>query len=146
MLPPGAVVPPFEVLDAVHKGVLDGGHTAAAYWLGKNRAATLFGPYAGRALRHGHARLHGLDPRRRRLELYQEFYQKELQRNIVVMPMTCGGAADPRLVQEAGEELGRPEGPQVPRNRHHRRSVQQVRHEYGQHARRRYRSLPASAA
>jgi TRAP-type mannitol/chloroaromatic compound transport system substrate-binding protein len=30
-LPPGSVVPPFEILDAVHKGVLDGGHTAAAY-------------------------------------------------------------------------------------------------------------------
>src|SRR5262245_12690500 len=35
-LPPGAIVPPFEILDAVHKGVIDGGHTAAAYWLGKN--------------------------------------------------------------------------------------------------------------
>src|SRR4051812_9950389 len=34
-LPPGAVVPAFEVLDAVHKGVIDGGHTAAAYWVGK---------------------------------------------------------------------------------------------------------------
>jgi TRAP-type mannitol/chloroaromatic compound transport system substrate-binding protein len=46
-LPPGAVVPAFEVLDAVHKGVIDGGHTAAAYWVGKNRAATLFGPAPG---------------------------------------------------------------------------------------------------
>ena len=30
MQPPGAVVPPFEVLDAVHKGVLDGSHSAPA--------------------------------------------------------------------------------------------------------------------
>jgi TRAP-type mannitol/chloroaromatic compound transport system substrate-binding protein len=39
----GAVVKPFEVQDAVHKGVLDGGHLVAAYWYGKNRAASLFG-------------------------------------------------------------------------------------------------------
>jgi TRAP-type mannitol/chloroaromatic compound transport system substrate-binding protein len=39
----GAVVKPFEVQDAVHKGVLDGGHLVPAYWYGKNRAASLFG-------------------------------------------------------------------------------------------------------
>src|SRR5262245_66054875 len=44
VLPAGTIVPAFEVLDAVHKQVIDGGHTAAAYWVGKQRAATLFGP------------------------------------------------------------------------------------------------------
>ncbi|MGH6619096.1 MAG: TRAP transporter substrate-binding protein [Alphaproteobacteria bacterium] len=39
----GAVVKPFEVQDAVHKGVLDAGHLVPAYWYGKNRAASLFG-------------------------------------------------------------------------------------------------------
>ena len=39
----GAVVKPFEVQDAVNKGVLDMGHLVAAYWYGKNRAASLFG-------------------------------------------------------------------------------------------------------
>lgn len=39
----GAVVKAFEVQDAVNKGVLDGGHLVAAYWYGKNRAASLFG-------------------------------------------------------------------------------------------------------
>jgi TRAP-type mannitol/chloroaromatic compound transport system substrate-binding protein len=39
----GSVVKPFEVQDAVHKGVLDGGHLVPAYWYGKNRAASLFG-------------------------------------------------------------------------------------------------------
>jgi TRAP-type mannitol/chloroaromatic compound transport system substrate-binding protein len=39
----GAIVKPFEVQDAVNKGVLDMGHLVAAYWYGKNRAASLFG-------------------------------------------------------------------------------------------------------
>src|SRR5688572_4800348 len=47
VLPAGTIVPAFEVLDAVHKGVIDGGHTAAAYWVGKQRAAALFGPTPG---------------------------------------------------------------------------------------------------
>src|SRR5690606_37021005 len=43
-LPAGAIVPAFEVLDATAKGVIDGAHSAPAYWVGKNSAATLFGP------------------------------------------------------------------------------------------------------
>jgi TRAP-type mannitol/chloroaromatic compound transport system substrate-binding protein len=39
----GAVVKPFSVYDAVHQGVLDGGHTVPAYVYGKNKAASLFG-------------------------------------------------------------------------------------------------------
>ena len=31
MLAPGSVVPAFESLDAVHKKVLDGAHSASAY-------------------------------------------------------------------------------------------------------------------
>ncbi|HEX7812683.1 MAG TPA: TRAP transporter substrate-binding protein [Burkholderiales bacterium] len=88
MLPPGAVVPPFEVLDAVHKGVLDGGHTAPAYWLGKNRAATLFGPAPGGPFGMDMLDYMAWIHEGGGLALYQEFYQKELQRNIVVMPMT----------------------------------------------------------
>ena len=39
----GAVVKAFSVMDAVHSGVLDAGHTVPAYWYGKHRAASLFG-------------------------------------------------------------------------------------------------------
>jgi TRAP-type mannitol/chloroaromatic compound transport system substrate-binding protein len=91
MLPPGAVVPAFEILDAVHKGVLDGGHTASAYWLGKNRAATLFGPTPGGPFGMDILDYMGWIYEGGGLALYQEFYQKELQRNIIVMPMTSGG-------------------------------------------------------
>ena len=39
----GAVVKAFSVMDGVHSGVLDAGHTVPAYWYGKHRAASLFG-------------------------------------------------------------------------------------------------------
>ncbi|WP_163557975.1 TRAP transporter substrate-binding protein [Halomonas sp. NO4] len=43
LLPAGAVVQAFQVMDAVSDGVLDCAHTVAAYWYGKHRAASLFG-------------------------------------------------------------------------------------------------------
>ncbi len=39
----GSVVKPFEVMDAVHKGVLDAGHSVTVYWYGKSKVASLFG-------------------------------------------------------------------------------------------------------
>ncbi len=43
VLPAGAVVKAFELLDAVSKGTLDGGHGVVAYWYGKNSALALWG-------------------------------------------------------------------------------------------------------
>ncbi|HWG84238.1 MAG TPA: TRAP transporter substrate-binding protein [Deinococcales bacterium] len=43
VLPAGAVVPAFQMQDAVHAGILDGGHGVTAYWYGKNKAFSLFG-------------------------------------------------------------------------------------------------------
>jgi TRAP-type mannitol/chloroaromatic compound transport system substrate-binding protein len=43
LLPSGAVVPTFQLLDAVHQGTLDGGHGLSTYWYGKHVAASLFG-------------------------------------------------------------------------------------------------------
>ena len=43
LLASGAVVGAFQVMDAVHQGVLDGGHGVPVYWYGKNKAASLFG-------------------------------------------------------------------------------------------------------
>ncbi len=43
VLPAGAVVGAFQVLDAVNDGVLDAAHTVPVYWYGKNKAASLFG-------------------------------------------------------------------------------------------------------
>ena len=48
MLPDGAVVGAFEILDAVDKGVIEGGYAWTHYWSGKNPAAGLFSnPMAG---------------------------------------------------------------------------------------------------
>ncbi len=43
VLPAGAVVPPFQLLDAVNKGTLDGGHGVLAYHYGKSSALALWG-------------------------------------------------------------------------------------------------------
>lgn len=48
VLPDGAVVNAFEILDAVDKGVVDAGFAWTHYWSGKNTAAALFSnPAAG---------------------------------------------------------------------------------------------------
>ncbi len=43
VLPAGAVVPAFQLLEAVNKGTLDGGHGVVAYHYGKNSALALWG-------------------------------------------------------------------------------------------------------
>ena len=43
VLPAGAVVPAFQLLEAVNKGTLDGGHGVVAYQYGKNSALALWG-------------------------------------------------------------------------------------------------------
>ena len=43
VLPAGSVVKAFDLLDAVSKGTLDGGHGVVAYWYGKQQALALWG-------------------------------------------------------------------------------------------------------
>jgi len=43
LLPAGAVVKAFQVMDAVNDGILDAAHTVPVYWYGKHKAASLFG-------------------------------------------------------------------------------------------------------
>ncbi|MFC5301192.1 TRAP transporter substrate-binding protein [Azospira restricta] len=43
VLPAGSVVPPFSLLEAVHKGIVDAAHSVPGYWYGKNPAYALFG-------------------------------------------------------------------------------------------------------
>src|SRR5215212_9606078 len=47
VLPSGAVVKAFELIDAVSKGTLDGGHGVVAYWYGKNSAMAIWGSGPG---------------------------------------------------------------------------------------------------
>ena len=83
----GAVVKPFEVMDAVSKGVLDAGHTVPVYWYGKSKVASLFGsgPINGCNAQQTLAWIY----RGGGLQLYQELLQK-LQLDVVgffAMPM-----------------------------------------------------------
>jgi TRAP-type mannitol/chloroaromatic compound transport system substrate-binding protein len=89
ILPSGSVVPAFEVLDAVNKKVLDGGYTAPAYWVGKNKAATLFGPAPGGPFGMDVIDYLGWIYDGGGLALYREYYQGELKQNVVVFPLTA---------------------------------------------------------
>ena len=70
----GAVVKAFRVQDAVHKGVLDGGHGTTAYWYGRSKVALLFGagPVFGQSAHHGLAWIY----RGGGQELYDELIKK----------------------------------------------------------------------
>src|SRR5436190_6306146 len=50
VLPAGAVVPAFQLLDAVSKGALDGGHGVLVYHYGKQTALALWGSGPGYAM------------------------------------------------------------------------------------------------
>jgi TRAP-type mannitol/chloroaromatic compound transport system substrate-binding protein len=50
VLPAGAVVPAFQLLDGVSKGVLDGGHGVLVYHYGKQTALALWGSGPGYAM------------------------------------------------------------------------------------------------
>ena len=89
VLPAGTLVPAFEVLDATHKKVVDGAHSAAAYWVGKHRAAALFGPTPGGPFGMDIVDLMGWFYENDGLKLWQELYQVELKRDVVVMPLTA---------------------------------------------------------
>ncbi|HVL35591.1 MAG TPA: TRAP transporter substrate-binding protein [Burkholderiales bacterium] len=90
-MPAGQVVPAFEVLDATNKKVLDGAHAWAAYWTGKNKAAVLFTGGPGGTFGMDFIDAMGWFHHGGGLELYQEFYQKELKLNVVVFPILPAG-------------------------------------------------------
>ncbi len=83
----GQVVPPFEVLDATHKKVIDGAHAIAYYWIGKNKAATLFANTPAGIAGMDHMDFLGWLYEGGGLDLWWEFYQKELKLNLVVFPI-----------------------------------------------------------
>jgi len=43
LLPAGAVVAAFQVMDATNDGIIDAAHSVPVYWYGKSKAASLFG-------------------------------------------------------------------------------------------------------
>jgi TRAP-type mannitol/chloroaromatic compound transport system substrate-binding protein len=84
VMPAGTVVGAFEVLDAVHRGVLDATHSWPGYWAGKHPAAGLYGPPPGGPFGMGREEFMSWLFAGGGQELYQELLQKELQRDVVI--------------------------------------------------------------
>src|SRR5687767_6589007 len=87
----GQVVPAFEVLDASSKKVIDGAHSVSYYWVGKNKAATLFastpaGPFGMDTMDFMGWLYEGGG-----LDLWWDFYQKELKLNVIAFPILPSG-------------------------------------------------------
>jgi TRAP-type mannitol/chloroaromatic compound transport system substrate-binding protein len=95
LMPAGAVVPAFELLGAVSKGILDAGHAWPGYWTGKHPAATLFSSVAGGPYGMSTEDFLGWVYEGGGLELYNELLQKELNFDVVVFP-TFGEAPEPQ--------------------------------------------------
>ena len=90
-MPAGQVVPAFEVLDAVHKKVIDGSHSWAGYWTGKNKASILFTGGPGGTYGMDYIDVIGWMYNGGGWELYQQFYQEQLKLNLVVFPILPSG-------------------------------------------------------
>ena len=85
-LPAGTIVPAFEVLDATSKKVIDGAHTVAYYWVGKNKTAVLFTGGPGGTFGMDFVDVLGWMYEGGGLELYQQFYKDVLKLNVVPLP------------------------------------------------------------
>lgn len=83
LLPAGAVVGAFQVMDGCNDGILDAAHSVPPYWYGKHKAASLFGTgpvYGGDALNLLSWFYYGGGD-----ELYRELTQDVLGLNVVGM-------------------------------------------------------------
>ncbi len=86
-MPGGQIVPPFEVLDATHKKVIDGSHTWAGYWQGKNSAAILLTGGPGGPWGMDHQDFLGWMWWGGGQELVAEFYKDVLKLDVVSLPI-----------------------------------------------------------
>jgi TRAP-type mannitol/chloroaromatic compound transport system substrate-binding protein len=86
VLAAGQIVPPFEVLDATHKKVIDGWHSISYYWVGKSATAALFAGPPGGPFGMDHMDYLGWMYVGGGLEMWREFYQKELKLDLIVWP------------------------------------------------------------
>ena len=140
----GQIVPAFEILDATHKKVIDGGHGVAYYWVGKNKAATLFsatpaGPFG---MDHfdflGWLHEGGGNGAVRRVLPRRSQAQRDRHADRRLEP------AGARLVQAADQGPQGLQGTEVPADRHRLRDLPAHGHADGEHARRRDRALGAA--
>lgn len=81
------VVPPFEVLDAINKKVLDGGQGVTYYWQGKDSAATLFSSTPSGPFGMDNMDFLGWMYEGGGLEMYWDWYQNTIKMNVVAFPI-----------------------------------------------------------
>ena len=82
----GQIVPPFEVLDATNRKVLDGFHAIAYYWVGKSPTAALFAAPPGGPFGMDHIDYLGWLYVGGGLDLWRDFYQNDLKLNLEPRP------------------------------------------------------------
>ena len=85
-MPAGQIVPPFEVLDAANKKVIDGWHSISDYWVGKSPTAALFAGPPGGPFGMDHMDYLGWLYVGGGLQMWRDFYQNELKLNLIVWP------------------------------------------------------------
>jgi TRAP-type mannitol/chloroaromatic compound transport system substrate-binding protein len=90
-LPAGTIVPPFEVLEATSKKVVDASHAWAGYWVGKNKAAILMTGGPGGTYGMDFVDYIGWMYEGGGWDLYQEFYRDVLKQNVIVFPLQPAG-------------------------------------------------------
>lgn len=81
VLPSGAVVGTFDIIDGVNRGVLDGGYAVAAYWYSRNPVFSLFG--TGPSFGMDAIDLMSWFYYGGGYDMYQEFLQQEMRMNLV---------------------------------------------------------------
>ena len=120
VLPAGAVVPAFGLLDAVSKGTLDGGHGVFVYHYGKQNALALWGssPVFGM---DANMMLVLAQVRRRQGTAGQDLRLHRRQRGL--LPLRADDDPAARLVQEADHQGGGLQGHEVPHRGHFDRPV-----------------------
>lgn len=94
LLPAGAIVPAFEVLDAVNKGVIDAGHGWPGYWVGKHPAMALYSTAGGGPFGMEREDFMSWVYLGGGLDLYNELLQKELKYDVIAFP-TAGDPPEP---------------------------------------------------
>ena len=121
VLPAGAVVPAFQLLDAVSKGVLDGGHGVLVYHYGKNTALALWGSGPG----YAHGRQHAARPGTSTAAARRCWRRSiaSIGANVVSFPYAPLYSQPLGWFKKPIPERRRLQGPEVPHRRHLDRPV-----------------------
>jgi len=92
VLPAGAIVPAFEVLDATHDGIIDGAHSWSGFWVGKNRAAVMVSSGPAGPFGMDWADYWGWLYQGGGMEVNNAFFQDDLGMEVIWRPLLSSGA------------------------------------------------------